>query len=425
MLQPRIAVFLFFAASGLSAQIVNPPTSLPPIAGQIISTTVGPANDATDGTKILYNNPTGWLAVGASDALHFGSGNLTAGGIPSVDWGGFTTGGVFSPTNIPIFPVTGLMYGNNTTAVTAASAAQVVGVIGATAVANATSATQVNTNTFPAAAGFTSGGVPYYSTTSAEASSALLTNHAVVIGGGAAAAPRTIAACGANFPIIGAAGADPTCSTIGWLTSATQWGIPYMSTATQMSTTAALTANALIKAGSGAAPAASSVVDDGKNITSTEIAVLGNKVFVTGDFTDSTSGTLTAITGLTFTLPTSKAVNVSFHCSLIFNQGTAAVVDSFGIGVTGTAPTSANAMGVVYPSASTLTSGNLLLLASTTPTAVVTFTPSAITTNWNATLDGTIEQPSNATPGVFNVYVSTTTGTDNLIVKRGSYCTLF
>ena len=206
----------------------------------------------------------------------------------------------------------------------------------------------------------------------------------------------------------------------------TSGGIPYFSSPTGMGSSALLNANILTKGGgAGAAPTNSSITDDGKNITTAEVFVGGNKVFVTGDFTDSTSGTLVAITGLSYTLPTSKAVNVSFHCSLIFNQGTAAVSDSIGIGVTGTAPTQANAQGIVYPSASTVTSGNLLGLASTTPTAVVTFTPSAITTNWNAELNGTIEQPSNATPGVFNVYVSTTTGSDNLIVKRGSYCTLF
>ena len=286
-------------------------------------------------------------------------------------------------------------------------------------------ATQVNGNTFPASAGFTSGGVPYFSSTSAMGSSALLTNHGLVIGGGAAAAPKTMAVCATNAPIIGQVGADPICGTILEPSTMTQWGIMYASTATQKASTAALTANALIEAGSSAAPSASSIIDDGKNITSTEIFVGGNKKFVTADFTDSTSGTLTAVTGLSFTLPTSKAVNVSFHCVLIFNQGTAAVSDSIGIGVTGTAPTQANAMGIVYPSASTVTSGNLVALASTTATAVVTFTPSAITTNWNAILDGTIEQPSNATPGVFNIYVSTTTGSDNLIVKRGSYCTLF
>ena len=171
--------------------------------------------------------------------------------------------------------------------------------------------------------------------------------------------------------------------------------------------------------------AASSITDDGKNVTSAEVFVPGNKVFVTSDFTDSTSTTLVIITGLSWTLPTSKAVNVSFHCGIIFDQATAVVSDSFGIGITGTAPTQANASGTAFITASTMTTGTLTALASTTPTAVVTFTPGVATTLYKAELDGTIEQPSNATPGVFSIYAATTTGTDNFIVKRGSYCTLF
>lgn len=177
---------------------------------------------------------------------------------------------------------------------------------------------------------------------------------------------------------------------------------------------------------------AASIVDDGSDITSTEIASLGNRVALTSDFTDSTSATLQLVSvgagnELKWTLPTNKALNVSFHCVLLFDQATAAVSDSFGIGVTGTAPTQANASGVVWSNASGAwtTTGVLTALASTTPTAVATFTPSAITTVWRAELDGTVEQPSNATPGVFGIYVSTTTGTDNIIVKRGSYCSLF
>ena len=160
-------------------------------------------------------------------------------------------------------------------------------------------------------------------------------------------------------------------------------------------------------------------------LTAGAIVTSGNKVFVTSDFTDSTSTSLQLVTGLSWTLPTSSAINMSFHCSLNFDQGSSAVSDSIGVGVTGTAPTNLSANAVVYPSASTLTAGTLTGLASTTPTAVVTFTPSAATTVWNATIDGTIEQPSNATPGVFGIYVATTTGTDNFIVKRGSYCSLF
>ena len=120
----------------------------------------------------------------------------------------------------------------------------------------ASSANAVNSNTFPASAGFTSGGMPYFSSTTAMASSALLTHYGLVYGGGAAGTPVSLAACGANFPVVGSATA-PACSTIGWLASATQWGIPYMSTATQMSTTGALTQyGVLLGGGSTTAPTA-------------------------------------------------------------------------------------------------------------------------------------------------------------------------
>jgi hypothetical protein len=145
---------------------------------------------------------------------------------------------------------------------------------------------------------------------------------------------------------------------------------------------------------------------------------------VASDFTDSTTSTLTLITGLSTTMPVSKAVVISAHCALLFDQATAAVSDSFGIGVTGTAPTSANASATSYTAAGVEATGTLVSLASTTPTAIVTFTPSAITTVWKAELDATVEQPSNATPGVFGIYVSTSTGADNIIVKRGSYCSV-
>jgi hypothetical protein len=161
------------------------------------------------------------------------------------------------------------------------------------------------------------------------------------------------------------------------------------------------------------------------DLSSPTIANSSNKVFVTSDFTDSTSGTLTAITGLSWTFPANAAVNASFHCSLLYDQATAAVSDSFGIASTPTAATQINASGTAYTSTSSQTTGTLTGLNTTTPTAIVTFTPSAITTIWKAELDGTIEEPSNATAPVVKVYVSTTTGADNIIVKRGSYCTLF
>ena len=356
-------------------------------------------------TGILYNTTlTGVPSITTAAQMIAGFGS----GIGSNTVFGNFTGAPASPTfsATPAFAITSLT--------------------GTCAACTANSANAVNTNTFPAAAGFTSGGVPYFSSTSAVASSALLTAHGLLVGGGAGAAPAALGVGGANFPLIGQASANPAFSTIAYPASLTSGGFLYASSTTAIAGSALITANVIPKSGgAGAQPVATSITDDGKNITTTEVFVGGNKSFVTADFTDSTSTTLQLVTGLSWTLPTSKAVNVSFHCMLLFDQATGAVSDSIGIGVTGTAPTQANASAVVYTNTTVSTAGTLTALASTTPTAVVTFTPSAITTIWEATLNGTIEQPSNATPGVFGVYVATTTGTDNFIVKRGSYCSLF
>jgi hypothetical protein len=64
------------------------------------------------------------------------------------------------------------------------------------------------------------------------------------------------------------------------LSAPTQYGIAYGSTSTNYATTAALTANALIKAGSSAAPSASSVIDNGTTVTSTDTGGYVAPVFV-------------------------------------------------------------------------------------------------------------------------------------------------
>jgi hypothetical protein len=81
-----------------------------------------------------------------------------------------------------------------------------------------------------------------------------------------------------------------------------QWGIGYASTATNYAATAALTANALIKAGNAAAPSASSVIDNGttvaasENITTPGITVnaLANPSGTPTGTPASTGGTVTA-----------------------------------------------------------------------------------------------------------------------------------
>lgn len=147
-------------------------------------------------------------------------------------------------------------------------------------------------------------------------------------------------------------------------------------------------------------------------------------VILTADFTTA-SATLVNITGLGWTLPANVALNMSFHCELEYSQATAAVANSFGVQVVTTAPINANLKGEISTNTTVVTYGNLPTLASTTATAIVTATPSAITTIWNARLDGMIENASNATPNPVNIMVLTGSASDSITVKRGSWCKAF
>jgi hypothetical protein len=150
------------------------------------------------------------------------------------------------------------------------------------------------------------------------------------------------------------------------------------------------------------------------------------QVSVASDFTTANNTSLQTITGLVFTLPAlpATAANYKFQCDLLYSQATAAVADQFGIQAATFAPTNIMAMGNIGISTSATTYGNLPVLATTTATAIVTFTPSAITTVWNAHLAGFIENPLNASTQTVNIMVQTSNGADAVTVKRGSVCTI-
>jgi hypothetical protein len=134
------------------------------------------------------------------------------------------------------------------------------------------------TPSFPVtvAGAVTSGGIPYFSSTTVETSSALLTQYGVVFGGGAGGAPTVSAQGAANMPLIGQGAANPIFSTIAYPNSATSGGIPYFSSATGMSSSAALTVNVLPKGGgAGAAPTNSSITDNGTTVATAETLSLG------------------------------------------------------------------------------------------------------------------------------------------------------
>ncbi|HXR38861.1 MAG TPA: hypothetical protein VN776_07195, partial [Terracidiphilus sp.] len=267
------------------------------------------------------------------------------------------------------------------------------------------------------------GGLVYNSSTSQQASSGLLTQYGLVYGGGASASPASMAACGANFPVVGQASAAPACSTIGWLSSATQWGIPYMSTATQMSTTAAMTNQALIRGNSSAPPTSSSVYDNGTDVFTTEPL-----------YSSSGSTTLTPATGIgTTATSTGVAFPATYgsiahvyrgRCHIVWQQIAAVSTVTFSIG-NSVAPTAeyidttsyTGSTPVLYP-----TGGTPLNITSTTTTAVSSaMAPSNFGVDYHTDIDllGSFTAAANAV----TVYATSGSATDTVSIEPGSYCT--
>lgn len=144
---------------------------------------------------------------------------------------------------------------------------------------------------------------------------------------------------------------------------------------------------------------------------------------VTSNFvTDGASVNLQNITGLAWTFPANTALNIPFRCSFWYSQATAAAADSFGVQDVTIAMTNGAFGGSMETALGTTAYGDVVALASTTATAIVTGTPSATATVFNAYMDGLIEQPSNASTSVFNVMVKTVTAADIITIYRGSYC---
>lgn len=145
---------------------------------------------------------------------------------------------------------------------------------------------------------------------------------------------------------------------------------------------------------------------------------------VTGDFTTANNTNLQAIPGLTWTLPVTTALVVPFRCVLFYSQATAAVATSFGVQTDTVTPTNFQAGGSMETALGTTAYGDATI-ANTTATAVVTGTPSATATIFNAYVDGLLENPSNASTTTLTIQVKTSVGADAITIKRGSFCRAF
>lgn len=139
------------------------------------------------------------------------------------------------------------------------------------------------------------------------------------------------------------------------------------------------------------------------------------------DFTLAANTNLQTISDLHWTFIANMAQNVPFSCHLLYSQATGAVADQFGVQSAGLAPTNFMAKARVQTNATVFSAANLPALTTTTATPVITFTPSAITTIWEADINGFIENPSGVATTV-NIMAQTSNAADLLTVKRGSFC---
>ena len=111
----------------------------------------------------------------------------------------------------------------------------------------------------------------------------------------------------------------------------TQWGIAYASTSSNYTTTGALTANALVKAGSSAAPSASTVVDNGSFVTTTELIKGTANTCVAAVAGVAMTTTATPVTICSWTLP-ATAEPWAWQCTGAYTTTTS--TDTFAVGWT-------------------------------------------------------------------------------------------
>lgn len=118
-----------------------------------------------------------------------------------------------------------------------------------------------------------------------------------------------------------------------------------------------------------------------------------------------------------------KSSNYSFDCRILYSQATAAGGVGFSVQSATTAATRLDAWGKIYTNnTGTSAEGSALNITTTTATSVISGTPSATATVYQAELSGTIQ--TGTTAGTLNVLVYTGNASDAVTIKAGSYCTI-
>ena len=160
------------------------------------------------------------------------------------------------------------------------------------------------------------------------------------------------------------------------------------------------------------------------NVPGTNKAALiqsGNTVRVRTDFKTQNPGRH-AIAGLSWQLPPA-ALTYSFHCALSYSENGSASAVAFGIEASPGSAIHLFANGTLQTAATTFAGGTLADIKLGGVAEVVSGTPSALRTDYIASLDGTIENGDSAD----SVSITVRAANDSSVVtiRRGSYCQLF
>jgi hypothetical protein len=147
----------------------------------------------------------------------------------------------------------------------------------------------------------------------------------------------------------------------------------------------------------------------------------GNTVRVSADFRTRGPG-LQRIAGLSWQLP-AAALTYSFHCALSYSEIGSASAVMFGIEAADGAPVHLFANGTLQTGATAFSGGTLAEMKSGGAAGIVSGTPSALKTDFTATLDGTIE--NGAAADSVNISVGAANASSVVTIRRGSYCQLF
>lgn len=149
-----------------------------------------------------------------------------------------------------------------------------------------------------------------------------------------------------------------------------------------------------------------------------------NKAVLLTAFTDANASGLQAITGLSFTFPSTFVGPVAFHCGLGYSEATPAAGVGFGLAVLTTAPTRVDAVQITGSAAAgTQISGPITNLTTTTPTAFGTVTPGS-TVVYHGFIDGTA-QLAGSGAATLQLYIQQGTAANVVVIAAGSYCVIF